>query len=184
MAVGTDEGESTMILLKLFLVFFKVGLFAIGGAYSFLPLVEQEVVRGQRWMSRSEFLEVTGMVEIFPGAISIKFATYTGYQVAGIPGAIVANVANLLPPVLFIMAASLVYSRYRESPRVGAALQMVRYAVFAMIVAVAMRLVDRGHLLEPKVVLVVVLSFLLLTLTRTHPAFIILGAAVLGAVVG
>ena len=75
MAADTDEGESNMILLKLFLVFFKVGLFAIGGAYSFLPLVEQEVVQGQRWMSRSEFLEVTGMVEIFPGAISIKLAT-------------------------------------------------------------------------------------------------------------
>jgi len=172
-----------MILLKLFLVFFKVGLFAVGGAYSFLPLVEQEVVRGQRWMSESEFLEVTGMVEIFPGAISIKFATYTGYKVAGIPGAIAANIANLLPPVLFIMVASLVYSRYRDAPRVGAALQMVRYAVCAMIVAIAIRLVDRGHLLEPKVLLVVVISFLLLTLTKTHPALIIIGAAFYGGLV-
>ncbi|MBN2130659.1 MAG: chromate transporter [Sedimentisphaerales bacterium] len=172
-----------MILLKLFLVFFKVGLFAIGGAYSFLPLVEQEVVQGQRWMSKSEFLEVTGMVEIFPGAISIKFATYTGYQVAGIPGAIIANIANLLPPVLFIMMASLVYSRYRDAPRVGAALQMVRYAVFAMIVAIAIRLVDKGHLLEPKVLLVVAVSFLLLTLTKTHPALVIIGAAVFGGMV-
>ena len=172
-----------MILLKLFLVFFKVGLFAIGGAYSFLPLVEQEVVQGQRWMSKSEFLEVTGMVEIFPGAISIKFATYTGYQVAGIPGAIIANIANLLPPVLFIMMASLVYSRYRDAPRIGAALQMVRYAVFAMIVAIAIRLVDKGHLLEPKVLLVVAVSFLLLTLTKTHPALVIIGAAVFGGMV-
>ena len=169
-----------MILLKLFLVFFKVGLFAVGGAYSFLPLVEQEVVLSQRWMGKSEFLEVTGMVEIFPGAISIKFATYTGYKVAGIPGAIVANIANLLPPVLFIMIASLVYSRWRDAPRVGAALQMVRYAVFAMIVAIAIRLVDRGHLLEPKVLLVLVISFLLLTLTKTHPALVIIGAAVYG----
>lgn len=169
-----------MVLLKLFMVFFKVGLFAVGGAYSFLPLVEQEAVQGQKWMSKSEFLEVTGMVEVFPGAISIKFATYTGYRVAGLPGAIVANLANLLPPVLFIAMASLIYSRYRDVPRLGAALQMVRYAVFAMIVAVAVRLVDRSHLLEPKVLFVVILSFLLLTLTRTHPAFVIIGAAVLG----
>jgi len=172
-----------MILLKLFLVFFKVGLFAIGGAYSFLPLMEQEVVRGQGWMDKSEFLEVTGMVEIFPGAISIKFATYTGYKVAGIPGAVIANIANLLPPVLFIMMASLIYSKCRNAPRVGAALQMVRYAVFAMIVAVAIRLVDKSHLLEPRVLLVVAVSFLLLTLTKTHPAIVIIGAAVFGGVV-
>jgi chromate transporter len=169
-----------MILLKLFLAFFKVGLFAIGGAYSFLPLMEKEVVQNHGWMDRAEFLEVTGMVEIFPGAISVKFATYTGYKVAGIPGAVVANLANLLPPVLFIVAASLLYAKYRQTPRIGAALQMVRYAVFAMIAAIAIRLVDRSHLLEPKVLLVVVISFLLLTLTRTHPALVIIGAAVYG----
>ena len=172
-----------MVLLKLFLVFFKVGLFAIGGAYSFLPLVEQEVVHSQGWMSKPEFLEVTGMVEIFPGAISIKFATYTGYKIAGVPGAVVANVANLLPPVLFIMAASLVYSRFRDVARVRAALHMVRYAVFAMIVAIGIRLVDKGQLLTPKVLVVVIISFLLLTLTKVHPAFVILGAALYGGLI-
>ena len=179
----TDEGECNMVLLKLFLAFFKVGLFAIGGAYSFLPLVEQEVVHGQGWMSKPEFLEVTGMVEIFPGAISIKFATYTGYKIAGVPGAVVANVANLLPPVLFIMAASLVYSRVRDVARVRAALHMVRYAVFAMIVAIGIRLVDKGQLLTPKVLVVVIISFLLLTLTKVHPAFVILGAALYGGLI-
>jgi chromate transporter len=172
-----------MVLLKLFLVFFKVGLFAVGGAYSFLPLVEQEVVQSQRWMGKSEFLEVTGMVEIFPGAISIKFATYTGYKIAGIPGAIVANIANLLPPVLFIMVASLLYSKYRDAPRVSAALQMVRYAVFAMIVAIGIKLVDKGQLLEPKVLFVVIISFLLLTLTRAHPGLVIIGAALYGGLI-
>ena len=169
-----------MILLKLFLAFFKVGLFAIGGAYSFLPLMEKEVVRNHGWVGESEFLEVTGMVEIFPGAISIKFATYTGYKVAGIPGAIVANVANLLPPVLFMMLASLLYTRFGGARSVGAALHMVRYAVFAMIVAIAIKLVDTSHLLDLKVLPVVVVSFLLLTLTKVHPAFVIIGAALYG----
>lgn len=169
-----------MILLKLFLAFFKVGLFAIGGAYSFLPLMEKEVVQNHGWIGKSEFLEVTGMVEIFPGAISIKFATYTGYKVAGVPGAIVANVANLMPPVLFMMLASLLYTRFSGRPSVGAALHMVRYAVFAMIVAIAIKLVDTSHLLDLKVLPVVVVSFLLLTLTKVHPALVIIGAALYG----
>jgi len=169
-----------MILLQLFAVFFKVGLFAIGGAYSFLPLVQKEVVESHAWLSKSEFLEVTGMVEIFPGAISIKFATYTGYKVAGIAGALVANIANLLPPVLFIMAASLLYTRYGTAPAVRGAMQMVRYAVFAMILALAVKLVDTSHLLEWKYLPVIVVSFLLLTLTKVHPALIIILAALYG----
>ena len=85
-----------MILFKLFLSFFRIGLFAIGGAYSFLPLIQREVVEKYHWLTKEEFLEVLGVVQIFPGAISIKFATYTGYKMAGVPGAIMANIGNLL----------------------------------------------------------------------------------------
>jgi len=169
-----------MVLLQLFLAFFKVGLFAIGGAYCFLPLVEKEVVQNHQWLDKPEFLEVVGMVELFPGAISIKFATYTGYKVAGVPGAIVANVANLLPPVLFMVVASVLYVKYGRLPAVRAGLGMVRYAVIAMIVAVAVKLVDMSHLFSIKVLPVVVVAFLLFTLTRVHPALIIVGAALYG----
>ena len=95
-----------MILFKIFFSFFRIGLFAIGGAYSFLPLIQKEVVERYQWLTKEEFLEVLGVVKIFPGAISIKFATYTGYKVAGIPGAVVANIGNLLPPVVLILLAT------------------------------------------------------------------------------
>jgi chromate transporter len=169
-----------MVLIQLFLVFLKIGLFAIGGAYSFLPLLEQEVVRNHGWLAKSEFLEVTGIVECFPGAISIKFATYTGYKVAGISGAIVANIANLLPPVLFMTMAMLLYRRYSGEASARAALTMVRYAVLAMMMAIPLRLVDLRSLLEPKVAILVIGSFLLMAMTRVHPAVIIVAAAVYG----
>jgi chromate transporter len=172
-----------MTLLRLFFVFFKVGLFAIGGAYSFLPLVQREAVEGHGWLSKDEFAEVTGMVELFPGAISIKFATYTGYKVAGIPGAVVANVANLLPPVLFMAMASWLYLKWGKTPAVQGALLMVRYAVIAMIVAVAVRLVHVNQLTDLKVLAVVIVAFLLLVVAKIHPAFVIIAAAVYGALV-
>lgn len=172
-----------MVLLRLFFVFFKVGLFAIGGAYSFLPLVEREVVESHKWLSKPEFLDVVAMVELFPGAVSIKFATYTGYKVAGVPGAVVANVANLLPPVLFMIAASLIYSRYAGKLAVQGALLMVRYTVFAMIIAIAIKLVDASHLLELKVLAAVVVAFLLMVVAKVHPALVIVAAAIYGALV-
>ncbi len=171
-----------MVMLKLFLVFSKIGLFAFGGAYSFLPLIEREVVQNHHWLDKPEFLDVVGIARMFPGAISIKFATYTGYKVAGVPGAIVANIANLLPPVLFIMLASLLYSRYKDIPFVKAGLEMVQYAVFAMIIAVAVQLVDKSHIFQLKYVVIIAGTFALFLCTKLHPALIIIGVGALGAI--
>jgi chromate transporter len=172
-----------MVLLELFVAFLRIGLFAFGGAYSFLPLVEREVVEGHHWLDKAEFLEVLGIVKVCPGAISIKFATYTGYKVAGVPGAVVANVANLLPAVFFIALASLVYSKYKDVPYVKAGLEAVQYAVFAMVIAVAVQLVDKSGVLQLKYLLVVVAAFALFVLTKIHPAFIIVGAALYGGLI-
>ena len=169
-----------MILLKLFLVFLRIGFFAIGGAYSFLPLLEKELVQNYQWLDKPEFLEIVGMAQMFPGAISIKFATYAGYKVAGVPGIIVANVANLLPPALCMVLISLVYAKYRDVPFVKASLEMVRYAVFAMIIAIAIHLLDKSQAVQLKYLVVIVVSFALFTLTKLHPAIIITGAALYG----
>ena len=171
-----------MILAKLFAAFFKIGLFAFGGAYSFLPLIEKEVVQNHNWLDKPEFLEVVGIAKVLPGALSIKFATYTGYKVAGVPGAIVANLANLLPPVLLIMFASLLYSKYKDIAFVKAGLEMVQYAVFAMIIAVGIQLVDTQRIFELKHILVIVVSFVLFLSAKVHPAFVIMTTGILGAV--
>ncbi len=63
--------------------FLKTGVLAIGGAYSFLPLLERELIGKYQWLTKEEFLDITGIFTTFPGAISIKFATHTGYKIAG-----------------------------------------------------------------------------------------------------
>jgi chromate transporter len=171
-----------MILLKLFIAFFRVGCFAIGGAYSFLPLMEKELVNNYHWLDKNEFLDVVGMAELFPGAISIKFATYAGYKAAGIPGIIVANFANLLPPLVLMLLVSMVYSRYRNIPIVKGALEMARYAVIAMIVGIAIKMIKIDNLTHFKYIAVILISFVLFTLTKIHPAFIIIGAALYGGI--
>lgn len=171
-----------MILLKLFLTFFKIALFAFGGAYSFLPLMESELVENQHWLENAEYLEIIGITKLFPGAVSIKFATYTGYKVAGIPGVIVANIANLLPPVLFVIIASLLYSRFKNVTFVKASLEMIQYAVFAMIIAVAIQLVDKSQIFQLKHIIIIAASFGLFFYVKVHPAFIIVTVGILGAV--
>ena len=172
-----------MVLLKLFFAFLKIGLFAFGGAYSFVPHIEREVVDNNQWLAKPEFLEILGIVKVFPGAISIKFATYTGYKVAGVPGAIVANFGNIMAPVLFIMVVSLLYSNYKDVPFVKGSLSMIQYAVFAMIIAVGLQLVDKTGVFQLKNTLVVLVAFAFFVLTKIHPAFIIMGAALYGGMI-
>ena len=170
-----------MVLAKLFFAFLKVGLFAIGGAYSFLPLIEKEAVEKYRWLSKEEFLDVFGMVQIFPGAISIKYATYTGYKIAGIMGAIAANIGNLLAPVLLIVFGSFLYARYKNTSSIKSAFGMVQLAVFAMIIALAFQTLNMNQLSNFKNILIIVLSFTLFIYVKVHPALIIICAGILGA---
>lgn len=171
-----------MILLKLFLVFTKISLFAIGGAYSFLPLLEKELVQRYQWMGREEFLDILGIVKIFPGAISIKYATYAGYKIAGIPGAIVTNIGNLLGPMILIITASSFYVKYKNLPGIKGAFNMIQLAVFAMIIAVAFQLINVGQVMQLRSLLIITISFVLFIYTKINPALIIIGAGVLGAI--
>jgi len=170
-----------MVLFNLFLVFFRIGLFAIGGAYSFLPLIEKDVVERYHWLTREEFLEVLGIVKIFPGAISVKFATYTGNKVAGIPGAIVANIANLLSPVILVLVATYFYNQYKDLPSIKGAFSTIQVVIFAMIVAVAFQTVGVTNLMNWKNVVLIIIAFGLFMFTKIHPALIIVGAGFLGA---
>ena len=172
-----------MILLKIFFSFFRIGLFAVGGAYSFLPLLQKEIVEKYHWLSKEEFLDVLGVVKIFPGAISIKFATYTGHKIAGIPGAVVANIGNLLSPVVLILIATYLYSRHKETPMVKSAFETIQLVVFAMIIAVAFQTISLSQISNAKNIVIIIIAFILFLYTKIHPAFIIIGAGLIGVLV-
>ena len=170
-----------MVLVNLFLAFLRIGLFAIGGAYSFLPLLEKEVVERYQWLTKEEFLDILGIVKIIPGAISIKYATYTGYKIAGLPGAIVSNLGNLLAPAILVIFTSVLYAKYKNSPSVKGAFNMIQLAVFSMIIAVAFQLINVNQLIYLKGLLIIIVCFILFIYTKIHPAVIIITAGIIGA---
>lgn len=171
-----------MILVQLFLSFLRVGIFAIGGAYSFLPLIEKEMVEKYHWLTKEEFLDVLGIVKIFPGAISIKYATYTGYKIAGIWGAIVANLGNLLAPVLFIIFASFFYNKYKDFGPLKNAFSIIQLVIFAMIIALAFQTINVNQLTQIRNLIIIVLTFILFLYTKIHPVLIIILAGIIGAI--
>lgn len=169
-------------IFQLFFSFLKVGSFSFGGAYSLIPLIETEVVKNHGWLTHDEFLKVLGMVEIFPGAISIKYATYTGYKVGGIPGVIAANIGNMFTPVLIISAATYFYSYVEKNRFVYKGFEGIKYAIIGMIIAIMSRylFINSGNW---KAVVFILLGFGLTFWLKLHPIIIVAGAALLALMI-
>ena len=170
------------ILFILFFTFCKIALLSIGGAYSFLPLIEDEVVKKYEWLTKEEFIEVFGVTGILPGAISIKFATYVGYKVAGTPGIIFANLGNLLPTVLLVLIVTLLYKKYKELPGIKGAVDMIKVAFFSLLIVMAFRLVEIKNLASVKNIFFLLFFFAFLVFGKVPPALVIIGAGIIGAV--
>ena len=165
-------------LIELLFSFLKVGSFSFGGAYSLIPLIEKEVVQNHNWMTHDEFLKVLGMVEVFPGAISIKFATYTGFKVAGIPGAIIANIGNFITPAVIIMIAAYLYTQYEKNQFVVKIFTGIKFAIVGMIAAIMYQYAVKNFV-EVKSLLFLVIGALLILIFNLHPAYVVIIAGLL-----
>ena len=123
-----------MIYLLLFFEFFKIGLFTFGGGFAMIPLVE-EVVLKYGWLSESAFYNFIGVCESTPGPIAINMATYVGFNVAGIPGAVAATTGVVLPSLIVIMIIARFYKKFIANRYVAGAMRGLRPAAIALISA-------------------------------------------------
>jgi chromate transporter len=169
-------------LWNLFFSFLKVGSFSFGGAYYLIPLIEKEVVANHQWITNDEFLKVLGMVEIFPGAISIKFATYTGYKVAGVPGAIVANLGNMFTPAILIVLSTYIFNYVENNTYLVKSLTAIKYAVAGMIVVIMFQYVFKSGVGYKEIIF---LSFgiIMYAVFKLHPIVVIIISAILGLLI-
>lgn len=169
-------------LLDLFISFLKVGSFSFGGAYSLIPLIEAEVVKNHAWLTHDEFLKVLGMVEVFPGAISIKYATYTGYKVAGIWGIIVANIGNMFTPVALISVATYFYNAFEKNKFLYKSFEGIKFAVIGMIMAIMVKYLFANST-NWKSIAFIAFGFALTYWFKLHPIIIVVGSAIIAMLV-
>ena len=129
-----------MHLLQLFLSFFQIGLFSIGGGYAAMPLIQNQIVDLHGWLTMSQFADIMTIAEMTPGPIAINSATFVGIQLAGIPGAIVATLGCITPSCIIVLTLAFVYYRFRGLSVVQGILAGLRPAVVAMIAAAGINL--------------------------------------------
>ncbi|WP_455717959.1 chromate transporter [Anaerosporobacter sp.] len=125
-----------MIYLRLFLSFFKIGLFTFGGGYAMLPLIEKEVV-ANNWMRLEELVNFVAVSESTPGPFAVNVSTYVGRVVGGFFGAISATLGVVLPSFFIILLLAKCYDKFKESKIVKGCMSGLHPAVVGLIVAAA-----------------------------------------------
>lgn len=118
-----------ILLLKLFYTFVKVSLFNFGGGFVMISLIRTEILN-QRWLTEFEFNQIIAISQITPGAIAINTATYVGYEIAGITGALFSTLAIPIPSFLIVIFISPILIKYNDHPMN----KMIFYGIRAVIV--------------------------------------------------
>lgn len=121
-------------LFQLFLTFFRIGLFTFGGGYAMIPLMQRETVERRKWISDDDILEVIAIAESTPGPIAINSATFIGYKVAGVWGAVCATLGTVLPSFIIILIISFFLRQFQDIKAVQYAFNGIRAGVLALVI--------------------------------------------------
>lgn len=182
------------IYLTLFVEFFKIGLFAIGGGLATIPFL-YDLTDKYDWITPNMISDMIAVAESTPGPIGINSAVYVGYNAAGIPGGMIASLGLVLPSFIIIIIVAKMLQKFRENTYVAAIFSVLRPAVAAMIAVAGLQVLKTvvfkgdpgagaalGQILDVKSLVLFVALLLVSFKTKFHPIIYIAFAAVVGIV--
>ena len=184
-----------MIYIKLFLVFFKIGLFSIGGGLATIPFL-QEIVWKYGWITSQDLLDMIAISESTPGPIGINTATFVGYKTAGALGGIIATIGIVTPSLTIITIIAHYFGKINEKPIVQAGFYGLRPAVIGLIGAAAFEVAKvslfnidaflKTHsistLFNIKAIVLFGIILYLMKKYKRHPIIYLIGAAIVGII--
>lgn len=187
-----------MLLVKLFVTFFKIGLFGFGGGYGMLSVIQGEVVTRYEWLSMAEFTDIVAISQMTPGPIGINSATYVGYTAMNnaygsvplaVVGSLTASFAVMLPSLVLMLIISRYLMKYSNSRGVNAVFRVLRPAVVGLIASAALLLMSSenyGSFSDEPLrfvvsVLITIAAFVAMR-RKVSPILILVVSAIFGAV--
>lgn len=120
------------IYLQLYWEFFKTGLFAIGGGMATLPFLK-DIGASTGWYTYSDLMNMLAVSESTPGPIGINMATYVGYLVGGLPGAVIATLGEVTPSIIVILLIAVLLKNFQDNQYVNWAFYGLRPASTGLI---------------------------------------------------
>ena len=180
-AVAATTGGAAVGLGSLFLFFVKVGSVLFGSGYVLLAFLRADLVDRWQWLSEAQLLDAVAVGQMTPGPV-FTTATFIGYLLAGLPGAMLATLGIFLPAFVFVAATGPLVSRLRRSTTAGAFLDGVNVASLALLVAVTWYL-GRAALVDVPTGALAVVAGILLVRYRVNSAWLVLGGGLAGLAV-
>ena len=172
---GKLRAPALSISVDLFLFFFKTGLLVFGSGLVIVPFLKTQVVDQYHWLGNAEFLDAVGIGMISPGPVVIT-ATFVGYLLSGFTGAAAATLGMFLPPVLFVILATPLLLRYRDSARLRGFIRGVSTAVVGVLAGTTW-LIARTAIVDLAGLVIAVVALAVVTTTKRVPDPLVIAAA-------
>lgn len=167
----------------LFVSFFKIGAFTIGGGYAMIPLMEKEIVGRKKWLEQGEFMDVLSISQATPGLFAVNMATQIGYKIRGIRGAVAAVLGNIAMPIAIILGLAMFFRYFEDNAVVESIFKGLRPAVVALIAAPVFSMAKSAEITRRNF-WIPILAALLVWLFRVSPIWVILTAGLGGFAYG
>jgi chromate transporter len=179
-SAGLLAGSIPFSLPVLFLDFLKVGATLYGSGYVLLAYLRADFVQGLGWLTDRQLIDAIAIGQVTPGPV-FTTATFIGYLLGGLPGAILATAAIFLPSFIFIAASGLLIPRIRNSPWTAAFLDGVNVAALGLMLGVTVQLASTA-IVDPLTILIILVSLVLLLRFRINSTWLIAAGALIGVI--
>lgn len=163
---------------KLFRIFFKIGMFTLGGGYAMLPLIEKEVVEKEGMITSEEYYDIIAMASSLPGAVAINCSIFVGYKLKKFFGAIAAALGAILPAFLAIVIVASFFYKISDTTVVKAVFKGIRPAVVVLIAFSLFKIIKNTDFSGMRKI--IALTALLLLLLNISSFFVVIGAGIIG----
>lgn len=178
-----------MIFIELFMTFFVIGMFTVGGGYAMLSLIQAKVVTEHAWMTEGAFTDIVAISQMTPGPIGINCATYVGYDVLAAEGAphimcilgsLTATLAVVLPSFIIVLALCRLYTKFSDNNIFKGVMSGLKPAVVGLIGAAAIVLITPDNFPDWKSWTLFACAFIASVWKRINPILMIIAGGVAG----
>ena len=166
-------------LFNLFSTFFRIGGLTFGGGYAMLPMLEKEVVDEKKWATSEELLDYYAVGQATPGIIAVNTATFVGYKVKGILGALFATAGVVFPSLVIIIIIATCLQNFAKYEIVQRAFSGIRVAVAVLIIDAISKL-WKNSVIDKVGILIFLVTFIFGSFFNISPIYIVISSAILG----
>ena len=175
----TSTTISSISLLKLFLIFLKIGAILFGSGYVLVAYLDGELVKNLGWLTADQLIDAIAIGQFTPGPV-LSTATFIGYQIKGFGGAVVATLGIFLPSFFFVAILNPIIPKLRQSKLASGFLDAVNISAVSIMISATIHL-SKQVLVDWKSILIAVVSgFMVFKFKQINAAYIVLGSGIFG----